>query len=134
MQVLYIPKTNGDDTLENGGGYSETVSNTFQPKTFPCGVLGGGSTNACCIKDMLESYRTPSAFADYMADTDMLTCPNEPIASGVVGEAGVHGFLEGKFSGMDLSEVMILEWMRIFLHQPTLFRCGFLLGGVKQTL
>lgn len=108
MQVLYIPQTNGDDTLENGGGYSEAVSSTFEPKKFPCGVFGGGSTNACCIKDMLASYRTPSAFADYMTGTNMSTCPNKPLASSVIGEAVVHGFLEGKFSDMEYSEVIIL--------------------------
>ena len=110
MSVLYLPKTNGDDSLQDGGGYPQTVSDTFEPKTFPCSLMGTGSSNACCIKEFLQSYRTTSSFEAYAADTDFSQCPDTPLSSEIVGSQSIEGnatrFLEGSLSGMTYSEVM----------------------------
>lgn len=107
--VLYLPRTNGNDDLENGGGYPASVEKTFEPKLFPCGLLGSGSTNACCIKELLQSYRTPSAFVSQMAAVDFTACPDTPLSSGVLGDldAAKYAFIEGSFAGMSQSEVVL---------------------------
>jgi hypothetical protein len=110
MSILYIPKTDGDDTLQNGGGYPDVVSNTFGPKHFPCGLMGGASTNACCIQDLLQSYRTTASFETYVTGSSNFSqCPSTLLSSELVDYKAMgdrHSmFLEGKFSGMPNSEV-----------------------------
>ena len=111
--VLYLPRTNGNDDLENGGGYPAAVEKTFEPKLFPCGLLGSGSTNACCIKELLQSYRTPSAFVSQMAAVDFTACPGTSLSSGVLGDLDAasvqskYAFIEGSFPGMSQSEVIL---------------------------
>lgn len=110
MSVLYLPRTNGDDELENGGGYPASVEETFEPKLFPCGLLGSGSTNACCIKELLQLYRTPSAFESHMASVDFTACPDTSLSSEVLGDMAAiskQAFIEGSFPGMSLSEVIL---------------------------
>jgi len=108
VQVLYIPKTSGDDALENGGTYPDDVSATFEPKNFPCGVMGAGSANACCLQDVLQSYRTPVNFQTEMSTADFSACPSSPLSSGILHHPDHSGrFLAGKFADMPLSEVML---------------------------
>ena len=113
MQVLYLPRTNGDDSQQNGGGYSTYVSETFEPKRFPCGVMGAGAANACCIQDVTEKYRTPLAFETLMSATNFSSCP-EPLTSSIVGDASQHSFVEGKFAGMQYSEVITNRLLKHF--------------------
>ena len=108
VQVLYIPKTSGDDALENGGTYPDDVSATFEPKNFPCGVMGAGSANACCLQDVLQSFRTPVNFQTEMSTADFSACPSSPLSSGILHHPDHSGrFLAGKFADMPLSEVML---------------------------
>jgi len=119
ISVLFIPKTVGDDTIEDGGGYPSGVVETFEPQKFPCGVMGAGSMNACCIKDVMDSYRTLSSFETHMSTVDFTNCTTTPLPSGVVVEGSLSdgsssdafNFLEGKFACGDTmySEVVIVD-------------------------
>jgi len=57
LQVLYIPKTNGNDTQADGGGYPASVSDTFEPRKFPCRIMGAGRYYAC-MRDNACWYAT----------------------------------------------------------------------------
>ena len=112
MSVLYLPRTDGDDALENGGGYPASVESTFEPKLFPCGLMGTGGTNACCIKELMQSYRTPAAFEAHMASVDFSLCPNVPLSSNVIGDLDAvskYQFIQGDFAGMPESQVGFLK-------------------------
>ncbi len=108
MSVLYLPRTDGDDTLTDGGGYPASVESTFEPKLFPCGLMGAGRVDACCIKELMQSYRTPSAFEAHMASVDFSLCPSTPLSSQVLGDLDAVSkfqFIQGDFVGMPESEV-----------------------------
>jgi len=127
ISVLYIPRTSGNDLEDNGGGYPQQVLDTFEPRNFPCGVMGAGSMNACCIKNVMDSYRTPSSFETHMSSTDFATCPT-PMSSGAVvkgqsnSSEAKYNFLGGKFTDMPYSEVVVTSDPSNELHGTATLR------------
>eukprot|EP00961_Rhodomonas_salina_P151006 2033311-Rhodomonas_salina.1 len=89
LNVIYLPKAEGDDSLSYDFDYTTDDStwdispdDTFVPTEHPCGTLDynpspgsalPASVTSCCIPQFLDMYRPVSTFVDALAAVDGLT-------------------------------------------------------------
>eukprot|EP00286_Rhodomonas_abbreviata_P019523 CAMPEP_0181303338 /NCGR_PEP_ID=MMETSP1101-20121128/8501_1 /TAXON_ID=46948 /ORGANISM="Rhodomonas abbreviata, Strain Caron Lab Isolate" /LENGTH=1216 /DNA_ID=CAMNT_0023408897 /DNA_START=61 /DNA_END=3711 /DNA_ORIENTATION=- len=116
LNVLYIPRAEGDDSLSYDFDYGTVVEDTYEPATHPC--ASGAAVTACCIPDFLSLYRTTSWFEESImvsaGDCDR-AWSKEDLWDGTIAEAyyedepALHllDFVLGEFSGMPANTSLV---------------------------
>jgi len=149
VNVLYLPRTNGDDQLENGGGYPKEVRQSYGVAAFPCGTDDVNDSEeinvrgtVCCLEAAAARYRMVEGFESLIGrigapckSDDTSAIPFSTVLD------GADDYVSGMLSGMPLSQVEDRGWadagqrlkaVRLTLDEVELRRSAGMIKGLTS--